>query len=118
MGTSVQKNQQRCHYCDQQNWDTGVPPYLCIHGITLLAPWTVDAIEKKIARGVLKLGIHYFQPSGHRTERIFKWSEIIKLIESPFIKGGSDVVQRQRSNSKRQPIDVEKTKTKLQRLLD
>jgi len=44
-------------------------------------PWSVEAIRRMVSRGVLRRGVHYFQPLGPRTQLIFKWSAIVTLIE-------------------------------------
>jgi hypothetical protein len=55
--------------------------YLSIEQLAAIGPWSVDAIEKMIRRGILRREIHYFQPFGPRTRLIFKWSAIVTLIE-------------------------------------
>lgn len=55
--------------------------YLNADQLAAATPWSVDAIEKMVVRGVLVRGKHYFQPLGRRTQKIFKWSEIVALIE-------------------------------------
>jgi hypothetical protein len=52
--------------------------YLYAEDLAELTPWTVEAIDKMVARGTLRRGIHWFQPAGRR---IFKWAAIIELIE-------------------------------------
>ena len=46
------------------------------------SPWiaTVEAINTKVKRGELRLGVHYFQEHG-RARRTFKWSAIVDYIE-------------------------------------
>jgi hypothetical protein len=44
-------------------------------------PWSADAIEKMIKRGIFRRDVHYFQPFGHRTKLLFKWTAIVTLIE-------------------------------------
>jgi hypothetical protein len=36
-----------------------------------------------VTRGVLRRGVHYFQPFGDRTQLVFKWRAIVALIEKP-----------------------------------
>ena len=92
-------------------------PYLSIDELAAVTPWTADAIQKMLKRGVLKRGIHYFQPFGRRTQLIFKWSAIVMLIE------GSVTPSKVRENARlqtaitRRMIDVEKAETGVQRLL-
>jgi hypothetical protein len=59
------------------------PPraYLSAEQLAQHAPWSVDAIEKMIQRGELLRGVHWFQPKGPGTQRIFKWSAIAAWIE-------------------------------------
>lgn len=53
-------------------------PYLSIHEVSLLTPWTEQAIRTMMARGVLKLGVHYFDV-GRR--RVFKWTAVVAFNE-------------------------------------
>jgi len=55
--------------------------YLTTKQLATVGPWSVDAIEKMIRRGILQREVHYFQPFGARTQLIFKWSAIVMLIE-------------------------------------
>jgi hypothetical protein len=59
------------------------PPreYLDAAQLAARAPWSVEAIRRMVSRGVLRRGVHYFQPLGPRTQLIFKWSAIVALIE-------------------------------------
>ena len=101
-----------------------VRPYLSAEQLCELTPWTPDALEKLIRRGVLKRGVHYFQPLGRRSRLFFKWSAIIALIEGRSIPLETEpVIDEPRPPAlkavpKRRVIDVEKTTTDLQRLLD
>jgi hypothetical protein len=36
-----------------------------------------------VTRGVLRKGVHYFQPFGGRSQLVFKWRAIVSLIENP-----------------------------------
>ena len=56
-------------------------PYMSAKQLAEVTPWTVNAIRKMMARGVLKRGVHYFQPLGRRREVVFKWSAIVVMIE-------------------------------------
>lgn len=58
--------------------------YLSTVELTQFVPWSKDAIEKKIARGVLKRNVHFFYVDGRR---LFKWSSIVSLIETPAEEG-------------------------------
>jgi hypothetical protein len=77
-------------------------------------PWTVDAIAKMVQRGVLKRGVHYFQPFGRRSQMIFKWSAVVALIERGSIPAGRGEAAGAISPRK---TDVETATAELQRLL-
>jgi hypothetical protein len=100
-----------------------VRPYLSAEQLCALTPWTPDALEKLVRRGVLKRGVHYFQPFGRRGRLFFKWSAIVALIEGlPVPSETEPVVDKPRPALKAIPtrratIDVEKATTDLQRLL-
>jgi hypothetical protein len=87
--------------------------YLSIEQLAAVGPWSVDAIEKMVKRGLLHRGVHFFQPFGPRSRRIFKWSAIVTLIEgtdglidaSGVIPSGGEV------------LDVEAATASLHRLL-
>ena len=55
-------------------------PYLYIEELAALTPWTAQAIRKKVQRGELRAGVHYFQEN-YRARLIFKWEAIVQLIE-------------------------------------
>jgi hypothetical protein len=75
----------------------------------------MSAIEKMVNRGVLKRGVHYFQPFGHRTQLIFRWSAIVALIEGDRTK--RDDTHSQHVVERRGKLDVTKAKAELGRLL-
>jgi hypothetical protein len=58
-----------------------VREYLDAAQLATRTPWSVEAIRRMVSRGVLRRGVHYFQPLGPRTQLIFKWSAIVALIE-------------------------------------
>src|SRR5215470_907524 len=60
---------------------SAVREYLTTEQLAEVGPWSVDAIDKMIRRGILRREVHYFQPFGPRTQLIFKWSAIVMLIE-------------------------------------
>lgn len=60
----------------------GARAYLNAEQLAAITPWSADAIEKMVRRGVLKLGVHYFQPQGRGTKLIFKWAAICEFIEA------------------------------------
>ena len=94
-------------------------PYLAIHELAMLTPWTVEAIRAKLRRGELRLGEHYFQET-HRGRLIFKWDAIVGYIEGEPVEQGLPAVQSAGPVSAShcsETIDVEKAKTELHRLL-
>jgi hypothetical protein len=46
-----------------------------------VTPWTPDAIRTMIARGVFKLGVHYYKPHGPASRPIFSWQAVMNYIE-------------------------------------
>ena len=101
-----------------------VRPYLSAEQLCELTPWTLDALQKLIHRGALKLGVHYFQPQGKRTRLVFKWSAIVAHLEGlPVHSEAEPVIDAPQAPTlkavpTRRTIDVEKATTDLQRLLD
>jgi hypothetical protein len=100
-----------------------VRPYLSTEQLCAITPWTPDALDKLVRRGMLKRGVHYFQPLGRRSRLIFKWSAIVELIEG-FPPPHAEVAvidaahaSRPRLAPVKRAIDVEKATTNLQRLL-
>jgi hypothetical protein len=57
------------------------PAYLSAEQLAQQTPWSIDALEKMIQRGELRRNVHWFQPKGPGTQRIFKWSAIAAWIE-------------------------------------
>lgn len=98
---------------------TSIAPYLSVEQLAAVTPWSVRAIEKMVSRSVLVKGVHYFQPFGRRSQRIFKWAAIEALIESGAAPaaGGRVLDQTPASTQTIGKIDVEKATTELQRLL-
>src|SRR6266478_2521843 len=99
--------------------------YLSSLEVCQRTPWSVDAVQKMIHRGVLRRGIHFFQPAGRRTRLFFSWPALRALIEGQAIPPGPEPVlveQRPAKNQAAPPrrmiIDVQKATTDLQRLLD
>lgn len=87
--------------------------YLNTQQLVAVGPWSMDAIEKMIRRGILQREVHYFQPFGARTQLIFKWSAIVMLIE-----GRNNLVTRSVAPASRGTVlDVEATTANLHRLL-
>jgi hypothetical protein len=98
-------------------------PYLSAEELAQRTPWTLEAIEKMIRRGLLVRGRHYFQPTGQRGRLIFKWAAIVALIEERAIQSGSESVIEaleagpSTTQKKKRVLDVEKATADLQRLL-
>jgi hypothetical protein len=98
-------------------------PYLSAEELAQRTPWTLDAIEKMVRRGILVRGQHYFQPTGQRGRLIFKWAAIVSLIEEQPVQARSESVidhdELRPSNGRatEQVLDVEKATAGLQRLL-
>jgi len=53
-------------------------PYLSIRELSALTPWTEQAIRTMMAKGVLRVGEHFFHV-GRRT--VLKWDTIVGFIE-------------------------------------
>ena len=87
-------------------------PYLYAHELAALTPWSVEAIHKKVRRGKLRRGVHYFQEQ-HRGRLIFKWPAIVELIENVDRRG--DVPGA--ACGKGKVLDVEKATAGLRKLL-
>jgi len=92
-----------------------IKPYLYAEELAELTPWSVEAIHKKVQRGELRTGVHYFQ-EGHRGRLIFKWAAIVELIEG----GASDrkTADAGVPHVNGKGLDVEKATAGLYRLLD
>jgi hypothetical protein len=90
--------------------------YLNAEQLSVLTPWSPDAIRRMVQRGVLHKGEHFFQPLGPGTHRLYKWSAIVELIESndaePPMAGA---VERR---AEPEAINVEEATARLRRLLD
>lgn len=55
--------------------------YLYIDQLASKTPWTKAGIRTMIARGVFKLGVHYFKPKGPHSRPVFKWDAVVRFIE-------------------------------------
>ena len=53
-------------------------PYLSIRELSALTPWTEQAIRTMMAKGVLRIGEHFFRV-GRRT--VLKWDAIVGFIK-------------------------------------
>ena len=85
-----------------------VRAYLSAEQLAALTPWSVGAIEKMVSRGVLRRGVHWFQPLGRRTRLVFKWTAIVALIEGG---GAAD------PGGRRGELDVERATEELRGML-
>lgn len=91
-------------------------PYLYAEELAAATPWSVEAIRKMTTRGVLKLGVHCFQPGGTGSRLIYKWETIREMIE------GRDRERAQQPEPARRRLrkvdfDVEEATAKLRSLL-
>jgi hypothetical protein len=90
-------------------------PYLYAEELAALTPWSSDEIDAMVKRGLLRLGVHYFQAQ-RGARRIFKWSAIVELIES----GAGDHTAASGTHGNRdgkvKVIDVEEATERLRRL--
>jgi hypothetical protein len=88
-------------------------PYLHREGLAALTPWSVEAIDTMVKRGMLRAGVHYFQLQ-RRGRLIFKWAAIVALIE----RGAGDPTSAgsQHGNENGKVIDVEEATERLRRL--
>jgi hypothetical protein len=97
--------------------------YISAEQLAALTPWTPDAIEKMMRRGLLVRGVHYFQPFGRRSRLLFRWDAIVALIEGRVIQSEQQpAVEGEPAKvatvaPARRTLDVEKATTDLQRLL-
>ena len=89
--------------------------YLYAEDLARVTPWSVDAIEKMVARGKLRRGIHWFQPAGRR---IFKWAAIVKLIEGDVLEKMLAAAPAKVSARRKVLSNVEEATERLRRLLD
>lgn len=87
-------------------------PYLYAEELAMLTPWSVDEIDAKVKRGVLRLGVHYFQER-HRARRIFKWAAIVALIENDAAASARTAAPAH----DRKVIAIEEATERLRRLL-
>ena len=53
-------------------------PYVSIRELSLLTPWTEQAIRTMMAKSILREGEHFFHV-GRRP--VFKWEAIVQFIE-------------------------------------
>ena len=90
-----------------------VREYLYAEQVAALTPWSEDALDRLIQRGTLRAGVHFFQPTGHRGRRIFKWSALVRLIEAHDLEPAPVVRTKMRTKG----LDVEKAEERLRRLL-
>jgi len=91
--------------------------YLSIRQLAQLTPWSTDAIEKMVRRGTFQRGVHYFQPSGTRTQLIFKWGAIVSWLESTSDGRPAHSQEAAQDLLVKGPLDVAKAEENLGRLL-
>lgn len=95
--------------------EPAIKPYLYADELATLTPWSVAAIRKKVQRGELKLGRHYFQ-EGRRGRLIFKWAAIVTAIENG-IHPGADCGTAGPAFDGEEVIAIEEATERLRRLL-
>ncbi len=90
-------------------------PYLYVEELAELVPWSIEAIRKRVQRGELRLGTHYFQER-QRARLIFKWEMIVALIEQgSAITSGT--TQPRAGSVRGNVLDVVRVAEELRRLL-
>ena len=73
--------------------DSVVREYLYIDQLAERTPWTPDAIRTMIARGVFKLGVHYYKPHGPGSRPIFSWRAVKSYIEGTAPQSENDAIR-------------------------
>jgi hypothetical protein len=87
----------------------GVREYLHADELAARTPWSVEAINRMVSRRILQPGVHFFQPFGRGSQRLFKWSSIVALIERP-----EAVSTTANSSRKHRVLDIEAATAALQ----
>jgi hypothetical protein len=64
--------------------------YLSIDALAKRLELSPKTIRNKMAKGVFKLGVHYFRPPG-LTPR-FKWAAIVAWMEQPQAEPQTDII--------------------------
>ena len=64
--------------------------YLTIEEVADSLSVTPKTIKNKMAKGVFKLGIHYFRPPGLGPR--FKWTAIVEWMEQPQEQPQADII--------------------------
>jgi hypothetical protein len=90
--------------------------YLSVEQLAAITPWSEEAIRRMVSRGVLKKGVHYFQPLGARSRLVFKWSAIVQLIEGA--PEAQHLAAAKNADAGGGELDVEGATAELYRLLD
>lgn len=91
--------------------------YLYIEQLDGLTPWTREAIETMVRRGVFRRGVHYFQPGGRRGRLIFKWSKVVAFIEHQVAADPPPVIDVRRGTGDASNQHVQQATEALRRLL-
>jgi len=89
--------------------------YLSVEQLATITPWSEEAIRRMVSRGVLRKGVHYFQPLGPRSHLVFKWSAVVELIEGA---PEAEHVSGRNAAADTGGLDVEAATAALYRLLD
>lgn len=89
--------------------------YLYIDQLAELTPWTPASIRTMIARGVFKLGVHYFKPQGRNSRPIFLWSAVREFIENGGVN--RELLEGRAGLASGMLIDLDETAREIHRLL-
>jgi hypothetical protein len=94
---------------------TGLRPYLSITQLAEVTPWSSAAIRTMMARGVFKLGVHFFKPFGPHSHPVFCWHAVEKLIREGISAPQAGETIRLVSGT---VVDLDEATTKISQLLD
>ena len=81
--------------------------YLSIDALAKRLELSPKTIKNKMAKGVFRLGVHYFRPPGLGPR--FKWSAIVQWLEQPQVEPQVDTIPkpvhyRLRENNQLNPL--------------
>ena len=96
---------------------SSVREYLSAEQLAERTPWSSSAIEKMVSRGTLVRDVHYFQPFGHRTQLLFKWSTVVQLIEGATSTPSAHPAHCVLGKGRKGRLDVAQAEKSLGRLL-
>jgi hypothetical protein len=64
--------------------------YLSIDALAKRLGLSPKTIKNKMAKGVFKLGVHYFRPPGLAPR--FKWTAVVAWMEQPQAEPQADII--------------------------